>query len=139
MRAGVNYQKTVLLVEDIEDSRFMMRRLLEMSGYRVIEAANGREAVEYAERECPDLILMDLSLPEVDGLTATRLIRQLERLCATPIVALTAHDAAEFHARAMAAGCNEYVTKPVDFDRLERVVGRYCPRPPDAELTLMSA
>jgi CheY-like chemotaxis protein len=118
--------KTVLLVEDFDDSRFMMRRLLEMDGYRVVEAKTGREAVEYAERECPDLILMDLSLPEVDGLTATKLIRRLERLCDTPIIALTAHDAAQFHEEAIEAGCNEYVTKPVDFDLLGSVIGRYC-------------
>ena len=115
--------KTVLLVEDFDDSRFMMRQLLEMDGYRVVEAKTGREAVEYAERECPDLILMDLSLPEVDGPTATKLIRKLERLCDTPIIALTAHDAAQFHEAALEAGCNEYVTKPVDFDFLNDLIG----------------
>lgn len=96
-----------------------------MDGYRVVEAANGREAVEFAERECPDLILMDLSLPEMDGLTATKLIRKLEGMCDTPIIALTAHDAAQFHKAAIAAGCNEYVTKPVDFDSLGKVVGQF--------------
>ena len=121
--------KTVLLVEDFDDSRFMMRQLLEMDGYRVVEAKTGREAVEYAERECPDLILMDLSLPEVDGLTATKLIRKLERLCDTPIIALTAHDAAQFQREAIEAGCNEYVTKPVDFDSLGEVIGRFCDAP----------
>ena len=129
MRNDNNGAKTVLLVEDFADSRFMMRTLLEMDGYRVVEAANGREAVEFAERECPDLILMDLSLPEVDGLTATKLIRQLEGMCDTPIVALTAHDAEQFHTIAMEAGCTEYVTKPVDFDLLGDVVGRFCPVP----------
>ena len=119
--------KTVLLVEDYDDSRTMLRRLLEMSGYRVVEAKTGREAVEFAEQECPDLILMDLSLPEMDGLTATKLIRKLESLCDTPVIAVTAHDAREFHDAALAAGCNEYVTKPVDFDLLENVIGRFCP------------
>jgi two-component system, cell cycle response regulator DivK len=127
MRRDDNGAKTVLLVEDFADSRFMMRSLLEMDGYRVVEAANGREAVEFAKRECPDLILMDLSLPEMDGLEATKLIRQLEGLCDTPIIALTAHDAEQFHSVAMEAGCTEYVTKPVDFDLLEVVVGRFCP------------
>src|SRR5438105_15758832 len=111
--------KTILLVEDFADSRFMMRRLLELDGYRVVEATTGREAVECARRECPDLILMDLSLPEMDGLTATRLIRELESLCDVPIIAVSAHDEATFHTRARAAGCDEYVTKPVDFDRLD--------------------
>lgn len=126
MMRGNGTAKMVLLVEDFADSRFMMRRLLEMEGYRVVEATNGREAVEFAARECPDLILMDLSLPELDGLSATKLIRELEDLCDVPVVALTAHDAEQFHAAAMAAGCNEYVTKPVDFDRLGGVISRFC-------------
>lgn len=120
--------KTVLLVEDFDDTRIMMRRLLEMSGYRVVEAKNGREAVEFAKRECPDLILMDLSLPEMDGLSATKFIRQLENLCDVPIIALTAHDRVEFHAAALKAGCNTYFTKPVDFDALTNVMGRFCAR-----------
>lgn len=127
MRGPERKIKTVLLVEDFDDTRFMMRRLLEMDGYRVVEAKTGREAVDFAGRECPDLILMDLGLPEIDGLTATKLIRQLERLCDTPIIALTAQDAADFHGAALAAGCNDYVTKPVDFDLLGNVIGRFCP------------
>jgi CheY-like chemotaxis protein len=115
---------TVLVVEDFEDNRFMMRRLLEMSGYRVVEAVNGQEAVETAQRERPDLILMDLSLPLLDGLAATRRIRQQDGLSKVPIVAVSAHDTADFHADALAAGCNEYVTKPIDFDELEGLLSR---------------
>ncbi|HEV2707154.1 MAG TPA: response regulator [Pyrinomonadaceae bacterium] len=115
---------TVLVVEDFEDNRFMMRRLLEMSGYRVVEAVNGQEAVETATRERPDLILMDLSLPLLDGLAATRRIRQQDGLSQVPIVAVSAHDTADFHADALAAGCNEYVTKPIDFDQLEGLLSR---------------
>ena len=110
---------TVLVVEDFEDNRFMMRRLLEMSGYRVIEAVNGEQAVEVAASERPDLILMDLSLPKLDGLAATRRIRQSRGLGEVPIVAVSAHDTSDFHADALAAGCDEYVTKPIDFDQLE--------------------
>ena len=117
--------KTVLLVEDYDDNRYMMRQLLEMSGYRVVEAKDGREAVEFARQECPDVILMDLSLPDVDGLTATKLIRKLENLCDVPIIALTAHDREEFYAAALEAGCNEYVTKPVDFDVLTNVIEQF--------------
>jgi CheY-like chemotaxis protein len=113
---------TVLVVEDFEDNRFMMRRLLEMSGYRVVEAVNGEQAVEAAVEERPDLILMDLSLPKLDGLAATRRIRQHEGLARTPIVAVSAHDTTDFHADALAAGCNEYVTKPIDFDQLEALL-----------------
>ncbi len=119
---------TVLVVEDFEDNRFMMRRLLEMSGYRVIEAINGQEAIELAERESPDLILMDLSLPLLDGLTATRRIRQQSGLSRVPIVAVSAHDTADFHAEALAAGCNEYVTKPIDFDELESLLQKLLKR-----------
>ena len=119
---------TVLLVEDTEDNRFMMRRLLEMSGYRVIEAVNGKQAVEAAISERPDLILMDLSLPMLDGLAATRRIREQNGSARVPIVAVSAHDSADFHAEALAAGCNEYVTKPIDFDQLERLLSRLVPQ-----------
>ena len=115
---------TVLVVEDFEDNRFMMRRLLEMSGYRVVEAVNGEQAVESAQAERPDLILMDLSLPKLDGLAATRRIRESDGLGQIPIVAVSAHDTSDFHADALAAGCNEYVTKPIDFDQLETLLKR---------------
>jgi CheY-like chemotaxis protein len=118
----------VMVVEDFEDNRFMMRRLLEMSGYRVLEAINGEEAVELAHRERPQLILMDLSLPQLDGLAATRRIRQHAELRDVPIVAVSAHDTADFHADALAAGCNDYVTKPIDFDQLEALLQRLLPK-----------
>lgn len=115
---------TVLLVEDTEDNRFMMRRLLEMTGYRVIEAMNGEEAVKLAQAESPHLILMDLSLPVIDGLAATRLIRQLPDFESTPIIAVSAHDTSDFQSEAIAAGCNSYVTKPIDFNELEQLIGQ---------------
>ena len=115
---------TVLLVEDTEDNRFMMRRLLEMTGYRVVEAMNGEEAVKLAERETPQLILMDLSLPVIDGLAATRLIRKLPQLESTPIIAVSAHDTSDFQSEAIKAGCNSYITKPIDFAELERLIGQ---------------
>ena len=119
---------TVMVVEDFEDNRFMMRRLLEMSGYHVLEAVNGQEAVEIARRERPNLILMDLSLPLLDGLAATRRIRQEASLRDVPIVAVSAHDTADFHADALAAGCNDYVTKPIDFDQLEALLTKLLPQ-----------
>ena len=112
-------KKSVMVVEDFEDNRYMMRRLLEMCGYEVLEAVNGEEAVEMALKERPGLILMDLSLPLLDGLAATRRIRAHWELRAVPIIAVSAHDTADFHADALAAGCNDYVTKPIDFDQLE--------------------
>ncbi|MDT7780629.1 MAG: hypothetical protein QOC99_3141 [Acidobacteriota bacterium] len=114
----------VLVVEDFEDNRFMMRRLLEMSGYRVVEAVNGNQAVEFAASASPDIILMDLSLPQLDGLAATRRIRAHEGGRTVPIIAVSAHDSADFHAEALAAGCNEYVTKPIDFDQLVHLLNR---------------
>ncbi|HEY6121612.1 MAG TPA: response regulator [Pyrinomonadaceae bacterium] len=114
----------VLLVEDTEDNRFMMRRLLEMSGYEVVEARNGEEAVQMAKEKRPQIILMDLSLPIIDGLAATRRIRALPNFEDVPIVAVSAHDTADFHAEAMAAGCNSYITKPIDFGELESLIGR---------------
>src|SRR5262245_35213542 len=113
----------VLLVEDTEDNRFMMRRLLEMVGYTVVEARNGQEAVRFAEAENPALILMDLSLPIIDGLAATRLIRKIPAAAKTPIIAVSAHDTADFQDEALAAGCNGYVTKPIDFASLETLIG----------------
>lgn len=115
---------TVLLVEDTEDNRFMMRRLLEMTGYRVVEALNGEEAVRLAERETPELILMDLSLPVLDGLAATRLIRKLPQLESTPIIAVSAHDTSDFQSEAIKAGCNSYVSKPIDFSELEALIAQ---------------
>jgi two-component system, cell cycle response regulator DivK len=119
-----NDMKTVMLVEDTEDNRFMMRRLLEMSGYRVIEARNGEEAVRTAEAQVPELILMDLSLPLIDGLAATRLIRKIPACKQTPIIAVSAHDTSDFHLEALEAGCNCYVTKPIDFSQLEDLISQ---------------
>jgi two-component system cell cycle response regulator DivK len=115
---------TVLLVEDTEDNRFMMRRLLEMAGYHVIEAMNGEEAVKLAKTGSPRLILMDLSLPVIDGLAATRLIRKLPELESVPIIAVSAHDTSDFQSEAIEAGCNSYVTKPIDFNELEELIAQ---------------
>jgi CheY-like chemotaxis protein len=100
----------------------MMRRLLEMDGYRVIEAINGEEAVRLAKAECPQLILMDLSLPVIDGLAATRLIRKLPDCRHTPIIAVSAHDTSDFQSEALLAGCNSYITKPIKFSELEAMI-----------------
>ena len=119
---GRTVQTRVLLVEDTEDNRVMMRRLLEMSGYSVIEAVNGVEAITQAEHDVPEIILMDLSLPLIDGLAATRRIRQLPSLKGVPIIAVSAHDTLDFHAEALAAGCDAYITKPIDYGELEGLI-----------------
>jgi CheY-like chemotaxis protein len=115
---------TVLLVEDTEDNRQMMSRLLEMSGYRVVEATNGLEAVKVANQIRPAIILMDLSLPFIDGLAATRQIRSMPGFSKVPIIAVSAHDSADFHNEALEAGCNAYITKPIDYTELEDLVNQ---------------
>jgi CheY-like chemotaxis protein len=107
------------VVEDHEDTRFILRWVLERSGCRVVEAADGFEAVEMAGREQPDLILIDGSLPLLSGLAATRLIRQNTLLQEVLIVALSGWATPSFHAAALAAGCNECLDKPIDFNRLK--------------------
>ncbi|PYS44059.1 MAG: hypothetical protein DMF71_05090 [Acidobacteria bacterium] len=118
-------KKLFLIVEDFEDSRFMMRKLLEMAGYRVLEATDGEQAVKLAVRKKPALILMDLSLPRMDGLSATRRIRRRKRFAKLPIVAVSAYDSPESRKEALAAGCDEYLAKPIDFDQLNLVVNRF--------------
>ena len=120
--------KRILMVEDTEDNRQMMHRLLEMSGYRVVEAINGREAVEVATQVRPQIILMDLSLPLIDGLAATRRIRSLAGMSKVPIIAVSAHDSADFHHEALEAGCDAYITKPIDYPQLEDTVNRLLAR-----------
>jgi CheY-like chemotaxis protein len=114
-----------LVVEDFEDSRFMMRQLLEMAGHTVVEATDGEQAVRVALEEKPAIILMDLSLPKLDGLAATREIRRHKGFRHVPILAISAHDGDESRAAALEAGCDEYMTKPIDFDELTSLVHRY--------------
>lgn len=115
---------TIMVVEDSDDTRAVMKFMLEGCGYRVVEAVNGQEADEIAWRERPDLILMDLSLPMLDGLAATHRIRKQAGLSAVPIVIMSAHTAPEIRADALAAGGSEYVTKPIDFARLQDILDR---------------
>jgi two-component system, cell cycle response regulator DivK len=118
---------TVLVVEDYDDARELISIWLEGSGYRVVEARDGAEAVEAARRECPDLVVMDMSLPTLDGLSATAAIRRIEELCHVPVIACSAHDVQEWADKALAAGCNDFVSKPVDFAALEKALKRLLP------------
>src|SRR2546423_7438090 len=104
----------VLLVEDFDDTRLFMRLELEDQGFIVLEAENGKVAVDTAIRENPDVILMDLTLPLMDGFAATKLIRQNEQLKNVPIIAVTAHQEDDFRSDAKASGFDAYVTKPID-------------------------
>ena len=109
---------TILVVEDNEDNGDMLSRRLQRRGYRVIHAADGQEAVEMAARERLDLILMDVSLPVMDGLEATRRIRARAETQTTPIIAVTAHAMSADRDKALQAGCNDYHAKPVELPRL---------------------
>jgi two-component system cell cycle response regulator DivK len=118
-------QATVLVVDDSADTRAVLRRTLGWRGYRVLEAADGRQAVEAAVRERPDLILMDLNMPVMDGLAATEQIRELREKCGdVPIVAVTAFDTYGMKEAALEAGCDAYLLKPLALDELEAVVER---------------
>lgn len=117
----------VLVVEDFEDTRFLMRIELEQRGFRVVEATDGAQGVELALGERPDIILMDIGLPLLDGIEATRRIRHEDSMRDVLIVALTAHHETEYRAQALAAGCDAYLTKPVDFDWLIDLLGRLLP------------
>lgn len=112
----------VLVVEDAEDSRYYMRLELEHLGYVVVEAADGEQAVEIALREQPDIILMDLTLPKMNGLEATALIRNDKRMRDVPIIAVTAHQETDFRAGAKASGFDAYVTKPIDIEWLSELM-----------------
>ena len=112
----------VLLVEDFEDTRLFMRLELEEQGFIVFEAENGQAAVEIAIRENPDVILMDLTLPLMDGFEATKLIRQNEALKDVPIIAVTAHQEYDFRSDAKASGFDAYVTKPIDVNWLKELI-----------------
>jgi CheY-like chemotaxis protein len=117
-------RKRVLVAEDYEDIRRMMKILLECRGYDVLEAADGYEAVKKAVSDNPDLILMDVAMPVMDGLQATMAIRQHDNLADVPIVAVTAYG--DFYGeRARNAGCNDVIQKPLDFARLEPLVEGY--------------
>jgi len=116
---------TILVVEDTDDSRELMKLVLEHEGYRVLEAKNGAVAVEIAEREQPDAILMDMSLPLMDGCQATRLMRQLPGLRTTPIIACTAYNQWDWKARAIVAGCTDFLTKPLQAERLLKMLNGY--------------
>jgi two-component system, cell cycle response regulator DivK len=117
--------RTIMVVEDYDDTRALLKKGLEGLGYSVLEASNGQEAVDIAERERPDLILMDLDLPILDGIAATQRIRQQAELETVPIVAVTAYPMSYTHVKAFAKGCNEYMPKPIDMTELANLVNRY--------------
>lgn len=120
-------RQPILIVEDSDDIRHMMKFMLEMKGHRVAEAANGREALERAGEEHPRLILMDLSMPVMDGWEATRRLREIEQTRDVPIVGLSAHCQGERRELAIRAGCDDCIPKPVDGDVIDSILSRFLP------------
>lgn len=116
--------KKVLIVEDTEFNRDLLVQLLE-DDYQIATAADGEAGIALAEQECPDLILMDLSLPKIDGWEATRRIKATEALAQVPIIALTAHAMQGDEEKARTAGCDDYLTKPIDEDELFAMLLKY--------------
>lgn len=118
-----------MLVEDYDAIRLILKGHLEKMGYRVVEASDGDEAVRLAIRECASLqlILMDLNLPVIDGLAATSQIRAIKELCDVPIIACTARSSEEQKASAFAAGCTDFVAKPLDKKTIETILEQYLP------------
>jgi len=120
----------ILIVEDERDNLNLFVQLLTMHGCQVLTARDGREAITIAQREVPDLILMDLSLPALDGWEATRTIKGIPALAHIPVIALTAHAMVGDRERALTAGCDGYITKPIDVTSFFEQVRVYLPDPP---------
>jgi CheY-like chemotaxis protein len=112
----------ILVVDDFDDTRLLLRTCLERKGFQVIEAENGIEAVAQAETNLPNLIIMDLEMPELDGLAATRRIRAVKELENVPVLAVSAYGAEQFRDDALAAGCDEYVSTPFEPEALEKLI-----------------
>lgn len=112
----------ILIVDDFDDTRLLLRTWLQKKGYEIVEAENGNQAVSMAETESPDLIIMDVEMPGLDGLAATRKIRSSEQGGRVPIVAVSAYGAELFRDDALAAGCDEYVSTPFEPGELERLI-----------------
>jgi two-component system cell cycle response regulator DivK len=119
--------KRILIIEDQEDNRTILRDVLSAAGYVLIEAVDGREGVKLARSERPDLILMDIQLPVLDGYEATRQIRAIGELKSIPIIAVTSYALSGDEAKARAAGCDGYVTKPFSPRQLLAKVREYMP------------
>jgi len=114
---------TVLIADDSSDTRQMLRQAFELKGYSVLEAANGQEAVEITKTFCPNLIVVDLNMPKLDGLETVRYVRELKGAAQqVPIVCITAFDVYGMQEAALESGCNQYLSKPIDLHELDRIL-----------------
>lgn len=112
----------ILIAEDFDDNRIPLKLMLKHAGFEPLEAVDGREAVDVSIREQPDLILMDISLPIIDGLQATRELRGNEAFSQIPIIIVSAYDSEETRNEAFSAGGTDYLTKPIEFDELKKMI-----------------
>jgi len=117
--------KKILIVEDNQDSRELVVKILKNRGYQLIEAVDGEDALEKAITESPDLILMDISIPKIDGYEVTRMLKSRKEFKYTPIVALTAHAMKGDREKAMESGCAGYITKPINIHELPELIKSY--------------
>jgi len=122
VNASIDGPRTILVVDDFDDTRLLLRTWLKRKGFRVIEAENGKQAVAATQAQKPDFIIMDVEMPELDGLAATRQIRAMKQFERVPIVAVSAYGADQYRAQALEAGCDEYVSTPFDPDALEKLI-----------------
>lgn len=127
LHPGEPVKRTILVVDDFDDTRLLLKTWLEKKGFNVVLAANGNQAVAAAQEIRPDLIIMDIEMPELDGLAATRKIRSMKELNNIPVLAVSAYGAQQFRDEALAAGCSEYVSTPFEPDNLERVILSFLP------------
>jgi two-component system cell cycle response regulator DivK len=120
--------KTILYIEDNPDNRVLVRRILTVHGYRLLEAEHASKALEILQSEIPDLILMDINMPEMDGYTLTAKLRRMPRLATIPVIALTANVMKGDRERTLEAGCDGYIQKPVDIDAFPDQIAKYIKR-----------
>jgi two-component system alkaline phosphatase synthesis response regulator PhoP len=130
---------TILVVEDFDDTRLMMKMWLVKNGYRVLEAETGEEGVALAQQELPDLIIMDMMMPRMNGLDAAQRIREHHALSQTPIVAVSAYGADEYRSLALEAGCDEYVSTPFEPQTLSDLIKSLLDREESADLNAAQA
>jgi len=123
------WKPTILVAEDSADSREMMQVLLEIKGYQVLAVENGIRALEVAIRTQPDAVLLDLELPKLDGLSVVRNLRLHPKLKHIPVIILSGHDPCRYRQAALDAGCNDYLLKPISFERLHELLNQFVPRP----------
>jgi len=120
-----DFSRKILVVDDNQDGRELVVKILKNRGYQMIEAVDGEEALEKASAECPDLILLDISIPKLDGYEVTRRLKSQVKFKDTPIIALTAHAMKGDREKALEAGCDGYISKPIDIHELPNQIKSY--------------